>query len=203
MKNKDKLCLVDGCGSSARSRGYCAKHYKQVYRHGRITPEREQRGECIIPGCSKKHKARGYCAAHYREILAHGEIREKVFRHKLCSLVDCKARARSRGLCSHHYNHYLNRFVANGYSWDQVDRIIIRYNQKVLFLRNRLQLIKTRHQGTTKNHDAIEKEEILADILLDEEMDPEIFVEISKEEDFWLEELDEGSDLFQEELRDL
>jgi hypothetical protein len=30
-------CFVDGCGFEPVAHGYCRGHYKQLYRHGRIT----------------------------------------------------------------------------------------------------------------------------------------------------------------------
>lgn len=35
-KNIPKLCKVDFCGDYARSLGYCGKHHKQFWKHGRI-----------------------------------------------------------------------------------------------------------------------------------------------------------------------
>ena len=51
------------------ARGHCGRHYQQVRRYGRLTPERERSLDsspsCQIPNCKGKHAARGYCKKHY------------------------------------------------------------------------------------------------------------------------------------------
>ena len=55
--------------SNALARGYCSKHYQQVRKYGRVTPERAQRQVlllCKIAGCEGEQYARGYCNKHYQ-----------------------------------------------------------------------------------------------------------------------------------------
>ncbi len=32
----DEICIIENCGSEAKGRKYCVKHYKQIWRHGKI-----------------------------------------------------------------------------------------------------------------------------------------------------------------------
>jgi hypothetical protein len=34
-----KICVVDGCNSPAHAKGYCRRHYGQIWRKGRINPD--------------------------------------------------------------------------------------------------------------------------------------------------------------------
>lgn len=47
---KPKICTVEGCENRAHARGYCRKHYGQIWRKGRITPEDEQDQQDQVPG---------------------------------------------------------------------------------------------------------------------------------------------------------
>jgi hypothetical protein len=62
-------CAAPGCGRPTQARGYCARHYHQVRRHGHLTPEREREtngpGVCTEPGCDRKAIAKGLCGPHY------------------------------------------------------------------------------------------------------------------------------------------
>lgn len=40
---KDRRCMVEGCMNKAHAKGYCRKHYGQIWRKGKIyTDEEEQ-----------------------------------------------------------------------------------------------------------------------------------------------------------------
>ena len=61
-------CGAHYCDKAARTAGYCPRHYQQIRRYGRLTPEREReygRKRCQVPDCDAKHAARGYCKKHY------------------------------------------------------------------------------------------------------------------------------------------
>ncbi|AFQ29928.1 hypothetical protein P4493_05235 [Bacillus thuringiensis] len=62
------ICKEIDCHSKVRAKGYCAKHYTQIQRHGRVTPEKEKLqngGICKIEGCNQKLRSRGLCSSHY------------------------------------------------------------------------------------------------------------------------------------------
>lgn len=43
---KQSKCIVPGCDNKAHAKGYCRKHYGQIWRKGKIyTPEEEQRAQ--------------------------------------------------------------------------------------------------------------------------------------------------------------
>ena len=141
-----RTCAASSCDKPARAKGYCSRHYKQLQRHGRLTPEKEHRDKCLVSGCDRPHKARGYCAAHYKQLTVHGKIiRRRQNKDRKCYLIDCNNPARAKGLCNTHHRYYLTKHVQQGQNWEQVDKIIVEHNQNVLSLRNRLAIIVERH----------------------------------------------------------
>ena len=61
-------CAAPGCARAQVAKGLCFRHYQQVRRRGRLTPERERtygRKGCRVPGCAGSHSSRGYCKRHY------------------------------------------------------------------------------------------------------------------------------------------
>jgi hypothetical protein len=108
MKEKHGECRVPGCGRAHYSRGYCKRHYTQVSRHGRTTPERE-RGKarlCNAPGCTRADCSGDYCRKHARQIKVHGRLtpeREHQRHPPICSYPGCKNPHRAKGLCKKHY----------------------------------------------------------------------------------------------------
>ena len=39
---KETKCIVPGCGNKAHAKGYCRKHYGQIWRKGKIYSEEEE-----------------------------------------------------------------------------------------------------------------------------------------------------------------
>ena len=111
---KEKTCCkAPACDQEARTAGYCPRHYQQVRRHGRLTPEREysQRGpSCRAKGCSEPEVARGYCFRHYQQIRRYGRLtpeRERVYGRQTCKVPGCDSKHAARGYCKRHYmTHY-------------------------------------------------------------------------------------------------
>lgn len=60
------VCRVEGCNSPVLAKGLCQKHYRQVYRHGKITRVKNYEG-CKVEGCEKEHHAKGFCVSHYHK----------------------------------------------------------------------------------------------------------------------------------------
>ena len=59
-------CSVDGCEKPAFSKGYCRRHYKQIWRWGKILPEKEERQKvtevkCSVDECEQQAYAKGCC----------------------------------------------------------------------------------------------------------------------------------------------
>ena len=70
-----RMCSVAGC-TRHYAKGHCKKHYTQVARHGRLTPERERGAVrvCTAPGCERADTVRRrgegepYCRKHARQV---------------------------------------------------------------------------------------------------------------------------------------
>ena len=102
-----KICTIENCENQHYAKGYCRKHYIQIQRYGRLTPETEKgrHGVCIVEGCNNKHKAQGYCSKHYQQVHKHGRLtpeREKKL-HKICKFDICANVPIAKGLCAKHY----------------------------------------------------------------------------------------------------
>ncbi len=100
----DGTCRAPECGAGARTVGYCPKHYQQIRRHGRLTPEREycsRGGVCVVGGCAK-----GLCFRHYQQIRRYGRLtpeRERAYGRTGCRVPGCQEAHSSRGFCKRHY----------------------------------------------------------------------------------------------------
>lgn len=74
MKAGPEHCQAPGCERSGRlSKGYCPRHYQQLYRRGRLFgPEEEYQQRdaphCQAPGCRNPRLiARNLCVRHYQQ----------------------------------------------------------------------------------------------------------------------------------------
>jgi len=168
-----RKCRARGCDREARVRNLCAKHYMQVLRHGRLTPNTRREG-CLVIGCKNKHVARGYCQKHYKQLTRYGKISgEKQAIKKLCAVVNCNKKVWSRGLCNKHHRLYLFTMVHKGATWADVDRIVADFNQKSLAIRNRLDMIKERHRILLDAKEAYIRKQMLQDMLEESTLGPD------------------------------
>ena len=112
-------CQAPPCDREAVTAGYCPKHYQQIRRCGRLTPEREygkrQPGQrCRVEDCDGAIIARGYCDRHYQQVRRHGRLipeRERSYGRKGCRVEGCEETHFARGFCKRHYmsEYYLPR----------------------------------------------------------------------------------------------
>lgn len=117
------VCKASGCSRHARTAGYCPRHYQQIRRHGRLTPEREyaQRGTvCSVERCQEDQVAKGYCFRHYQQIRRYGRLtpeRERLYGRTVCQVDGCQEPHSARGYCKRHYmsEYYLPRRPAGTY----------------------------------------------------------------------------------------
>ena len=107
-------CQAPSCSQTARTAGYCPRHYQQLRRHGRLTPESEYETSrsdascaCRANGCKATPVAKGYCPRHYQQLRRHGRLtpeRERVYGRTSCTVDECQCRHFARGYCKKHYD---------------------------------------------------------------------------------------------------
>lgn len=95
-----KKCLAPDCSRPAKVKCYCAKHYMQIKRTGRINDHTTK--ICRVEGCDSAHHAKGYCTRHYWQFLLKGVVTNSPAYRK-CSVTGCGNKSRARGLCFKHY----------------------------------------------------------------------------------------------------
>jgi hypothetical protein len=106
---KERKCTVGNCQARHYAKDYCKKHYAQVLRHGKLTPERERGAVrvCLAEGCNRTDTIRWYCRKHARQIRVHGRLtpdREHVMGYEGCRVSRCHEPHRAKGFCAKHYN---------------------------------------------------------------------------------------------------
>ena len=71
-------CKAAGCARQVSISGHCARHYQQVRKYGRLTPELEYSlGTdlvCGVQGCEAPRIAKGYCTRHYQQVRRRGRL---------------------------------------------------------------------------------------------------------------------------------
>lgn len=105
-------CTVEGCNNIKKTKYYCDKHYTQIVRHGRLTPEREYKKEkaiCSIENCDKKVYAKILCRWHW--MLQRKQKRQEEFDLgnqdiKICKVDSCNEIVLAKGYCRRHYKQY-------------------------------------------------------------------------------------------------
>ena len=109
MDFETHTCSAPGCDRAPRTAGYCPKHYQQLRRHGRLTPEREYQSRgaaCTAHGCGKGQVAKGLCFRHYQQVRRYGRLtpeRERSYGRTECEVAGCREPHSSRGYCKRHY----------------------------------------------------------------------------------------------------
>jgi len=108
-RRKVRGCAVRECSAKHYAKAYCKKHYTQIARHNRLTPERE-RGVvrvCLVEHCGRTDTVGQYCRKHARQIRVHGRLtpeREHQMGNQGCGVTGCPNEHRARGYCVKHYN---------------------------------------------------------------------------------------------------
>lgn len=70
-----KKCIVDWCNRKSRCKGYCQRHYDQMYRYGEIRQDVEKPTTCSFPNCDRKICAKGLCNSHWAQLSRHGVLK--------------------------------------------------------------------------------------------------------------------------------
>ena len=81
--NRDLECKVTGCATPVHAKGYCQKHYTQIWRMSIAN----RNIKCSVDGCDNPVHAKGYCRKHYTQVWRKGEISKEpswgTARHRL------------------------------------------------------------------------------------------------------------------------
>ena len=120
MGSSVEVCQAPGCRREARTAGFCPRHYQQMRRHGRLTPEREYQSRgpaCTAEQCDKPQVAKGLCFRHYQQVRRYGRLtpeRERAYGRTSCRIKGCQEPHSSRGYCKRHYmsDYYLPQLRA-------------------------------------------------------------------------------------------
>lgn len=98
-----RTCVIEGCESEARTRGWCGKHYARWLKHGDPQHERVQ-PTCSIEDCGNPAHTRGFCAFHYQRWYRHGDpLHLERVRGRICDVEGCNEPHSAKGLCQRHH----------------------------------------------------------------------------------------------------
>lgn len=93
------------CGRDVYARGLCARHYKQLLRHGAVQPDRTP-APCAVTGCGRAAVTRGWCHGHYLRWSRTGDVQvERPLTRDVqdgCRVEGCERAVHARGLCQTH-----------------------------------------------------------------------------------------------------
>lgn len=105
-------CTVENCNNKYYAKGYCKKHYSQVYTHGRLTPELEHgrphkiKEKCSVKDCNNLVYAKGLCNTHYnnqRKIEKEKALKMGITNIYKCKIEGCNNVIVALGYCKKHY----------------------------------------------------------------------------------------------------
>ncbi|WP_082305397.1 HNH endonuclease signature motif containing protein [Leucobacter japonicus] len=106
-----RLCTIDRCDRTYRSKGLCSVHYARLRKHGSPGGSellRDRRGAaCTVDGCAEPVRSRQLCSVHYSRLLQTGstELRER--QQRSCEVPSCDAPFYAKELCATHYSRKL------------------------------------------------------------------------------------------------
>jgi len=99
------MCEAPDCDRTIYARGHCARHYKQLLRHGEVQPDRAA-ATCAVLECGRRAVTRGWCHGHYLRWSRTGDVQADVplgrSGRRACTVAGCVRDVASRGLCEAH-----------------------------------------------------------------------------------------------------
>jgi len=137
---KEKNCKVEGCNNAVKQQGYCSKHYWQVYRHGRLTPETERMSYddeaiCKHDGCTELAECKGYCGQHYAQFWKYGYTYNK---YNIENNITFKNDYAVLTICNSLGNHIIDTLIdkedvekVKKYKWHYYGKYIDRADRKI------------------------------------------------------------------------
>lgn len=133
-------CSIEGCGKSAKTRGWCKTHYSRWLRTGDAgaavpvtthRPPHAPDSRCAVDGCERHSKggAKGWCHAHFERWRKNGDVladiplaaRASRSADAVCAIDGCGKPRAGREWCAMHYE----RWRTHG------DPLYVRAKQKV------------------------------------------------------------------------
>lgn len=100
-----RTCAAVACDRPVYAREHCARHYRQLLRHGEVRPDRAPT-RCGVSSCDRLAVSRGWCHGHYLRWVRTGDVQDDVplgrSGRKACSVSGCLRPVASAGLCSAH-----------------------------------------------------------------------------------------------------
>ena len=103
------MCEAPNCERGVYARGHCARHYKQLLRHGQVQPDRAP-ALCAVDGCGRRAVTRGWCHGHYLRWSRTGDLRPDVplsrATNDTCTVDGCERGAHSAKYCRTHYKRF-------------------------------------------------------------------------------------------------
>lgn len=111
------VCKATECERPVYARGHCARHYKQILRHGEIRPPRTT-STCAVPSCDRPSASPGWCHAHYLRWTRTGDVQADIpvgrRGRTRCTVDGCDRIAVGRGHCAaHRYRRNVHGDVAS------------------------------------------------------------------------------------------
>lgn len=94
---KSKLCTVEHCYSTHKSKGLCAAHYKAEQRLGSF--DAPNRPTCKMTGCNSVMRFKELCSRHY-QIEQRANIKRAL---NECAVKPCPVEVYREGHCKAHY----------------------------------------------------------------------------------------------------
>lgn len=99
------MCEATDCDREVYARGHCARHYKQLLRHGAVQADQAPL-ECAVQTCGRKAVTRGWCHGHYLRWSRQGDVRADIAlarpQRDTCQHESCERGAHSAGWCRSH-----------------------------------------------------------------------------------------------------
>lgn len=95
------ICMVEGCGKKAISKGYCMTHYQQLRRCGHLIQDREALG--IKPPTTSRYQPKKF--PDWDKIKQEKALRENTPEDE-CLYHSCKETVYRKHFCKKHYDWY-------------------------------------------------------------------------------------------------
>ena len=92
-----RICSIEHCYSTHKSKGLCAAHYKSAQRNGAFDDPNHP--TCIMTGCRSAQRYKQMCSRHY-QIQQRANMRRAL---NACAVKPCEGGNYREGHCKEHY----------------------------------------------------------------------------------------------------